>query len=125
MIVQTVHGQAFGEGVYTSPCPIYAQLYATPEKWRNRYVQTILMIKQHPDLMKEYSVEGHLTKGLLGRTDLHKLYKGQLKENRFQYCTKSSDPVSIVFGLLIKIHATHPEIGEYAKIAKMLEDIKD
>lgn len=41
-----MHGSAYGNGIYTSKIPEYAELYADTVEFNGKYYQTVLMLKQ-------------------------------------------------------------------------------
>lgn len=123
--VSTAHGGAYGQGVYTSKLPLYAQLYAKCEKWKGKYVQTIFLVRQDPRSISVHGGEGCFTTSMIGRTDLHRLYGEHIKSNEIQFVTTKVDDNNIIQGLLIKIHETKPDQagGEYYEVSKLLDSI--
>jgi len=116
--VNQAHGNMFGNGVYTTKIPLYAQLYATVESWKKYYVQTVFMVRQDPKSVWEKSCEGAKTRNMLGRDDFHVLYGGLIDANEIQFLAK--DHKSIVLqALLVKIHDVHPEKGEYKDVLQI------
>jgi len=120
------NGAAFGKGVYTSKMPLYAQLYAPCEKWKNKYVQTILLVRQNPKSILEYGAEGKATKNMIGRDDIHLLYGDLIKEEETQFKTEEYKTI-VIQALLIKIHVQDPSTqgGEYFAVAELLNQIKN
>jgi hypothetical protein len=116
------YGNRLGWGVYSSACPLYAQLYAPIEEWNGYFVQTILMLRQpETSIADKYSDEGCATTSLLGRTDIWRLYGGILQPNEIQMKTTEYQKI-VIQGLLIKIHQKNPinAGGEYDQLEKLL-----
>eukprot|EP01084_Bolivina_argentea_P231388 390241_1 len=88
------HGNVFGNGVYTTKIPLYAQLYATVEQWKKWYVQTMFMVRQDPKTIDGYGSEGTATTSVLGRDDFNVLYGGLIDQNEVQF--KATECKSIV-----------------------------
>ena len=116
-VVNQAHGNIYGNGVYTTKIPLYAQLYATVESWKKWYVQTVVMVRQDPTTVWEKSCEGAKTRNMLGRDDFHVLYGGLVNENEIQFLAK--DHKTIVLQALVKIHDVHPQYGEYKDVLKI------
>ena len=123
--VSESHGSIYGRGVYTTKVPLYAQLYATPERWRGKYVQCMFLLRQDPKTISAHGTEGTYTTTMIGRDDLHKLYGGGINENEMQFLTTKYDSI-IIQALLIKIHDTDPlsNSGEYKKIADFVDSLE-
>jgi hypothetical protein len=119
-------GHFLGWGVYTTPCPLYAQLYAHPEPWRNYFVQTILMLRQPNTSITTSSDDGCATASIMGRTDIWRLYGGMLDSHEMQM--RTTDFKSIVIqGILVKIHDRDPRTagGEYHNLAQVLQRLSN
>eukprot|EP01083_Nonionella_stella_P060256 157455_1 len=125
---QRVHkqnGNVFGNGVYTTKIPLYAQLYATPCRWKGKWVQTIWLVRQDPKTVLELGSEGKATKAVLRRDDFDVLYGGLLNKNEIQFLAKGNDYKSIVLqALLVKIHDVEPRSGEYKEVLKVWQAMK-
>jgi hypothetical protein len=118
-------GAALGPGVYTSPSPLYAQLYAPVEQWGQYYVQTVLMVRQLARNISHYRDEGCSTQSLIGRNDIWRLYGGKLKRGELQMKTTTPSDV-VVQAVIVKIHARDPTQpgGEYDKVADVLRSLE-
>jgi hypothetical protein len=118
------NGEALGYGVYTSPSPLYAQLYAPVERWRGYYVQTILMVRQPANDVTSYQDEGCRSSSLIGRNDIWRLYGGNLGPGQLQMRTRNYQQV-VIQAVLVKIQEQDPEAcgGEYYRIREALERI--
>jgi hypothetical protein len=118
------NGACLGSGVYTSTIPLYAQLYAPVEQWRNHYVQTFFMLRQSGDDLEHYTDEGCATQSLIGRNDIWRLYGGLFRADEMQMKTQKYDGI-VIQALLVKIHDVHPinNQGEYYKICNLLNEL--
>ncbi|CAG8643678.1 6472_t:CDS:1 [Funneliformis mosseae] len=122
-IVKSKHGTVYGEGIYTSKIPLYAQQYAPTVKWLGKYIQTIFMVRQKPESIDFTNGERSYT---LGRRDIHKLYKGHISEEEIQFvCFEESS--CVLHALLIKVHDKDPHSigGEDYKIKEILDGLAD
>jgi hypothetical protein len=118
------NGEALGPGVYTSPSPLYAQLYAPIEIWRGYFVQTVLMVRQPARDLVTYQDEGCSSCSLIGRDDIWRLYGGSLAPGELQMKTTAFKDV-VIQAILVKIHDSDPRLpgGEYHHIRTLLEKI--
>merc|ERR1711991_1277618 len=114
-----------GTGVYTSKLPLYAQLYSSPERWRGKYVQTVLMVRQDPRALEFSDAEGPPTAAMVGRDDLHRLYGGLVNRDEMQSIVRDESSPIIIQALLVKIHDVDPTAsgGEYQQICSLLQSI--
>ena len=124
--IKVANGSAYGNGIYSSKIPLYAQLYAPCVNWRGKYFQTIFMLRKDAKKTIITDIEGCYTQGMIGRTDLHKLYDGAIASNEIQWMTTDESAV-ILHALLIKVHDIDPvsACGEYAVVAKVLDEKLD
>jgi hypothetical protein len=122
--IPMTNGACLGTGVYTSTIPLYAQLYAPVEHWRNYYVQTLFMVRQSGGNLEHYADEGCATQSLIGRNDIWRLYGGLFRANQTQMKTQRHDGI-VIQALLVKIHDVHPmnNQGEYYKICDLLREL--
>jgi hypothetical protein len=122
--IQQQNGEKLGIGVYTSPSPLYAQLYAPLEMWRGHYVQTVLMVRQPARDIVWYQDEGCASASLIGRNDIWRLYGGTLHERELQMKTESWRDM-VIQALIVKIHDQNPTSagGEYHRIRELLGQI--
>ena len=125
LVKKAAHGAAYGNGVYTSKVPLYAQLYATCEKWRNKYVQVMLMVRQRPESITVYGSEGTATVEMLDRDDLHLLYGGKISADEIQNVTPVVENNNLIQAILVKMHDTDPRGvgGEYHQVKDLLQQI--
>jgi hypothetical protein len=116
------HGSAYGDGVYSSKMPLYAQLYAPCDEWRGYYVQTILLIRMPQSQVTTASIEACATASMIGRNDIHRLYGGLINANETQHCTQNW-PTIVIQAIIVKIHRTPPQAsgGEYDNVRLLLE----
>jgi len=125
-VISVANGNVLGKGVYTSKLPLYAQLYATCEQWKGKYVQTLVMIRQDPKSVSQHGTEGCYTTTMIGRSDIHKLYGGLIGEEEVQFFTQQFGSTVIRnLALLVKIHEVSPNSkeGEYYQIASLLQEL--
>jgi hypothetical protein len=118
------NGEALGYGVYTSPSPLYAQLYAPVEYWDGSCVQTILMVRQPARDVVTYRDEGCGSVSLIGRNDIWRLYGQTLAAGELQMRTQNYKPV-VIQAIIVKIHDQDPRQpgGEYHRIRGTLNEI--
>lgn len=122
--VPCTNGSVYGNGVYTTMMPLYAQLYAPLDEWNGKFVQTFFMLCQDPDTVSKQGRSGAATCGLMGRNDVYKLYGGHIAESETQFVTTDSSNF-VICAVLIKIHDTDPRLpgGEFHEVVKVLEEI--
>jgi hypothetical protein len=123
-LIRKKNGEKLGYGVYTSPSPMYAQLYAPLECWRGKYVQTVLMVRQPARDIVTYSDEGCASVALIGRNDLWRLYGGVLSRGELQMKTTCYKEM-VIQAVVIKIHDQDPTApgGEYYKVRAILSQV--
>jgi hypothetical protein len=122
--INIVNGNVYGNGIYTSKLPLYSQLYAPVVEFKGYFIQTIFMVRQDPNAIKLSGIEGCYTANMIGRTDIHKLYDGEIKEGEVQFLT-TDESANILHSLLIKVHSIEPTSypnGEYNKISQILDE---
>jgi hypothetical protein len=119
------NGACLGTGVYMSTIPLYAQLYAPIEHWRNYYVQTLFMLRQSGGDLEHYCDERSATRSLFGRKDIWRLYGGLIHADETQMKTQRHDGI-VIQALLVKIHDVDPmsNQGEYHKICDLLRELE-
>lgn len=120
--VEVANGSAYGNGIYSAKIPLYAQLYAPCVQWRDKYVQTIFMLRKDAKRTNVTDIEGCYTQSMIGRNDIHKLYDSQIASDEIQWLTKDESAV-VLHALLIKVHDTDPlrEGGEYHTVSQILD----
>jgi hypothetical protein len=125
-VVQARHGAALGSGVYTSPCPLYAQLYAPVELWRGRYVQTFLRVRQPRRGLSFSGDTGCASTSLIGRDDVYRLYGIPPAVQALQHKSRIWYGI-VVEAVLVKIHEQDPTApgGEYYGIRELLKRLSE
>jgi len=119
------NGNAFGNGVYTSKLPLYAQMYARTEKWNGKYYQTVLMLRQDPKTLTGQSSEHAATiSHVIESENVGALYGDLINKEEVIFIAKEYKSI-VIQALLVKVHDTNPESvgGEYYKIREMIRSL--
>lgn len=120
--VPQTNGGAYGPGVYSSKLPQYSSLYCDTVEYKGKFLQFIFLVRLNPIAVECGGAEGKVTKSMLGRDDIYKLYNGVIEEEETQFVVRNTYDV-LLQGLLVRVLDRNPIYGEYVQIRNMLEEI--